>query len=106
MGTLPIRCRYTVVEGSRLVVAGCAPGPARDPPALEAVSSIDASSGSAMFFLKDLMPLAKSPINPLILLPPPNSTRITASTTNQCQMLKLPIRPPQPLRQPEHPEVA
>src|SRR5271156_2095216 len=47
-----------------------------------------------MFFLNDLMPLAKSPISPLILLPPPNSTRITASTTNQCQMLKLPIIPP------------
>ena len=49
--------------------------------------------GSAMFFLKDLMPLAKSPIR-LLTLPPPNSSSTTSSTTIQCQMLKLPINPP------------
>src|SRR5664279_1066521 len=79
---------------SRAAAAVGAPGPDNVPPGLVVLSSMDSSSGSAMFFLNDLMPLAKSPINPLILLPPPNRTRITASTTNQCQMLKLPITPP------------
>ena len=44
-----------------------------------------------MFFLNDLMPLAKSPIRVLILLLPPNRSRTTASTISQCQMLKLPM---------------
>src|SRR5580704_2936567 len=63
------------------------------PAGFSALASIEASSGSAMFFLNDLIPLAKSPIR-LLTLPPPNSRSTTSSTTIQCQMLKLPIVPP------------
>ena len=55
-----------------------------------ALASIEASVSSAMFFLNDLMPLAKSPMRVLILLPP-NSSITTSSTISQCQMLKLPM---------------
>ena len=68
-------------------------GPEIVPGGLSADSSIEASSPSAMFFLNDLMPFAKSPIR-LLTLPPPNSSNTTSSTTIQCQMLKLPIKPP------------
>ena len=68
-------------------------GPAIVPVGLSALASMEASSPSAMFFLKDLMPFAKSPIR-LLTLPPPNSSNTTSSTTIQCQMLKLPISPP------------
>jgi hypothetical protein len=57
-----------------------------------ASAAIDASfSSSFMFFLNDLMPLARSPIKPLIFDPPPKSSRMTSSTTSQCQMLKVPM---------------
>src|SRR5207247_6298831 len=51
-------------------------------------------SSSARPFLNDLMPLAKSPIKSEILPRPPNSSRPTARTRIQCQMLIEPIRKP------------
>src|SRR5215213_10100673 len=95
------RTHYRDAVVSRCGCAACAaPGPVIVPPAVEdgclsALASIEASSSSDMFFLNDLMPLAKSPIR-LLTLPPPNSSRTTSSTTSQCQMLKLPINPPWP----------
>src|SRR6201747_1518323 len=80
--------RVVVLCGT--VVPAATPGPEIVPGGLSAVASMDASGSSAMFFLNDLMPLAKSPIKPLTL-PLPNSSRTTISTTSQCQMLKLPI---------------
>ena len=56
-------------------------------------ASIEASVSSAMFFLKDLMPFAKSPIK-VLTLPLPNSSSTTRSTTIQCQRLNVPIVPP------------
>src|SRR5215471_18843482 len=47
-------------------------------------------SSSCMPFLKALMPCATSPIRSEIL-PRPNSSRTTAITTIQCQMLSEPI---------------
>src|SRR5215217_7025309 len=58
-------------------------------------SALDASStfsSSVMPFLKALMPFAKSPISSEILPRPPNSSRPTASTMFQCQMLNEPMR--------------
>src|SRR5215831_8736827 len=49
-----------------------------------------AVSSSFMPFLKALMPCATSPIRSEIL-PRPNSSRTTAITTIQCQMLSEPI---------------
>src|ERR1700760_3988241 len=49
-----------------------------------------ATSSSFMPFLKALMPCATSPIRSEIL-PRPNSSRTTAITTIQCQMLSEPI---------------
>src|SRR5580658_1407948 len=78
--------------GAPVGAAGAlAPGPVMVPAGFSALASIEASSGSAMFFLNDLMPLAKSPIR-LLTLPPPNSSKTTSSTTIQCQMLKLPTQ--------------
>src|SRR6202011_1474124 len=53
----------------------------------------DAVSSSCMPFLKALMPWATSPIRSEIL-PRPNSSRTTAITTIQCQMLSEPILQP------------
>src|SRR5215472_569683 len=53
-----------------------------------------AVSSSAKPFLNDLMPLAKSPIRSEILPRPPNSSRPTAKTRIQCQMLIEPIANP------------
>src|SRR5829696_2956886 len=50
-------------------------------------------SSSCRPFLKDLMPCATSPIRSEIL-PRPNSSRTTAITTIQCQMLSEPILHP------------
>src|SRR5271169_2378005 len=50
-------------------------------------------SSSCMPFLKALMPCATSPIRSEIL-PRPNSSRTTAITTIQCQMLSEPILQP------------
>src|ERR1700739_3032488 len=50
------------------------------------------ASSSAMPLLKALMPLATSPIMSEILPRPPNTTRSTAPTINQCQMLKEPMK--------------
>src|SRR4029079_7248145 len=50
-------------------------------------------SSSCMPFLKALMPCATSPIRSEIL-PRPNSSRTTAITTIQCQMLREPILQP------------
>src|SRR6266481_4059240 len=50
-------------------------------------------SSSCMPFLKALMPCATSPIKSEIL-PRPNSSRTTAITTIQCQMLSEPILQP------------
>src|SRR5437870_11898203 len=50
-------------------------------------------SSSCMPFLNDLMPCATSPIRSEIL-PRPNSSRTTAMTTIQCQMLIEPIGNP------------
>src|SRR5215207_5994619 len=56
------------------------------------VSALAASS-SDMPFLNALMPCATSPISSEIL-PRPNSSRTTAITTIQCQMLSEPIENP------------
>src|SRR4051812_24967581 len=53
-------------------------------------------SSSCMPFLKALMPCATSPIRSEIL-PRPNSSRTTAITTIQCQMLSEPILQPSKL---------
>src|SRR6202012_5511663 len=53
----------------------------------------DATSSSFMPFLNALMPWATSPIRSEIL-PRPNSSRTTAITTIQCQMLSEPILQP------------
>src|ERR1700755_1909302 len=53
----------------------------------------DAVSSSFMPFLKALMPWATSPIRSEIL-PRPNSSRTTAITTIQCQILSEPILQP------------
>src|SRR5436853_1347155 len=50
-------------------------------------------SSSCMPFLKALIPCATSPIRSEIL-PRPNSSRTTAITTIQCQMLSEPILQP------------
>src|SRR5580698_4761781 len=50
-----------------------------------------AVSSSCMPFLKDLMPVAKSPISSEILPRPPNSSRNSTTTTIQCQILNEPI---------------
>src|SRR5215510_7456668 len=55
-----------------------------------------AVSSSFMPFLKALMPWATSPIRSEIL-PRPNSSRTTAITTIQCQMLSEPILQPSKL---------
>src|ERR1700677_1801156 len=55
-----------------------------------AVSAV--SSSSARPFLKDLMPLATSPIKSETLPRPPKTSRSTAPTINQCQMLKEPMK--------------
>src|SRR4051812_24100153 len=52
-----------------------------------------ALSSSCMPFLKALMPWATSPISSEIL-PRPNSSRTTAITTIQCQILNEPIEKP------------
>ena len=81
-------CRSPVGPG--MLPAGWVPGAGG-----AASAAMEASfSSSFMFFLKDLMPLARSPIRPLILDPPPKSSRITSSTTSQCQMLKVPMWSP------------
>src|SRR5687768_14451648 len=49
-------------------------------------------SSSDRPFLKDLMPLAKSPISSEILPRPPNNRSPTASTMIQCQILIEPMR--------------
>src|SRR5262249_32565917 len=54
--------------------------------------SVSAFSSSVSPFLNDLMPLAKSPISSEILPRPPNSSRPTARTRIQCQMLIEPMR--------------
>jgi hypothetical protein len=76
---------------ARVVVAGC--GAAMVVGRSTFAGVIAASSSSAIVFLNDLMPLAKSPIS-VLTLPLPNSSRTTISTTIQCQMLKLPMIPP------------
>jgi hypothetical protein len=56
-----------------------------------ALSASEASgSSSFMFFLKDLMPVARSPMR-LLILPLPKSSSTTSSTMSQCQMLKEPM---------------
>src|SRR5712672_3346460 len=55
-----------------------------------------------MPFLKALMPCATSPIRSEIL-PRPNSSRTTAITTIQCQMLSEPILQPSKHARPETP---
>src|SRR5438132_12252644 len=57
-------------------------------------------SSSCMPFLKALIPCATSPIRSEIL-PRPNSSRTTAITTIQCQMLSEPILQPSKKRRPE-----
>src|SRR3954453_14503852 len=56
-------------------------------------------SSSCMPFLKALMPCATSPMRSEIL-PRPNSSRTTAITTIQCQMLSEPILRPSEKRRP------
>src|ERR1700684_3021648 len=53
---------------------------------------VSAVSSSARPFLKDLMPLATSPLKSETLPRPPKTSRSTAPTINQCQMLKEPIK--------------
>ena len=72
--------------GPEMLPAGPVPGAGG---ALSAAMEASFSS-SFMFCLKDLMPLARSPMSPLIL-PLPKSSRTTSSTTSQCQMLKEPM---------------
>src|SRR4051794_34092164 len=62
----------------------------------------DAVSSSFMPFLKALMPWATSPIRSEIL-PRPNSSRTTAITTIQCQMLSEPILQPSKREMADHP---
>src|ERR1700740_426634 len=54
-------------------------------------ASIWSLLSSLMFFLKALMPWARSPMMLEILPRPPNSTRTITSTISQCQMLLNPI---------------
>src|ERR1700758_2236238 len=60
-----------------------------------------ALSSSCMPFLKALMPCATSPIRSEIL-PRPNSSRTTAITTIQCQMLSEPILQSSKYQRPEN----
>src|SRR5260370_33921515 len=53
--------------------------------------SVSAFSSSVRPFLKDLMPLAKSPISSEILPRPPNSRSATPKTRIQCQTLIEPM---------------
>src|SRR5258708_16534046 len=53
--------------------------------------SVSAFSSSVRPFLKDLMPLAKSPISSEILPRPPNSRSATPKTRLQCQTLIQPM---------------
>src|SRR5258708_34822189 len=53
--------------------------------------SVSAFSSSVRPFLKDLIPLAKSPISSEILPRPPNSRSATPKTRIQCQTLIEPM---------------
>src|SRR5271168_1566857 len=56
------------------------------------LGAVSAVSSSAMPFLNALMPLATSPIMSEILPRPPKTSRPTARTIIQCQMLSEPMQ--------------